>query len=69
MPNQIQREKEREKKPRPQDNAGPTFDGIDIGDTEDLLKDLDVIEHPEKYTQKQRDCGCFSPDKGNSGLR
>jgi len=61
---QKQTERPQDKKPRPQDNNGPKTDlEIDIGDTDDILRDLDIIEHPEKYTDEQRDCGCFRPPK------
>jgi hypothetical protein len=61
---QKQIERPQEKKPRPQEKRGPSFDfEIDIGDTDDILKELDIIEHPEKYSQAQRDCGCLTPVK------
>jgi len=62
---QKQTERPQDKKPRPQDNNGPKTDlEIDIGDTDDILQEMDIIEHPEKYTEEQRDCGCFRPKKG-----
>jgi hypothetical protein len=58
-------ERPQEKKPRPQDNTGPKTDlEIDIGEVDDILKEMDIIEHPEKYTKEQRECGCFTPSKG-----
>jgi len=63
---QKQVERPQEKKPRPQDQTGPSLDhDIDIGDTDEILKEMDIIEHPEKYTQEQRNCGCLSPEKFN----
>jgi hypothetical protein len=64
---QRQIERPQEKKPRPAGNQGPTLDvNIDIGgeEVDDILRDLDVIEHPEKYSQEQRDCQCFRPSRG-----
>lgn len=59
---QKQVERPQDKQPRPQDNNGPKTNlDIDIGDTDEILRELDIIEHPEKYTQEQRDCGCFRP--------
>lgn len=59
---QRQVERPQEKKPRPQDEKGPSLDlEIDIGETDDILKELDIIEHPEKYTEEQRGCGCLRP--------
>ena len=44
---QVQKERPQEKKPRPQENHGPTLDAnIDIGDADDILKELEEIEHP-----------------------
>lgn len=63
-------ERPQEKKPRPSENEGPSTDlDIDIGgeETDELLKELDIIEHPERYTVEQRECGCLRPSK--SGLR
>ena len=61
---QKQTERPQEKKPRPQDTNGPKTDlDIDIGDTDDILREMDIIEHPERYTEEQRDCGCFRPPK------
>ena len=65
---QRQIERPQEKKPRPQETDVSIGNEIDIGDTDDILKELDIIEHPEKYTQDQRDCTCFRPPK-RSGLR
>ena len=54
-----------EKKPRPQGNTGPTLDyDTDIGDVDDILKEMDILEHPEKYTSEQVECGCLRPIKG-----
>jgi hypothetical protein len=64
--NQKRIERPQEKKPRPQDDTGPKTDlDINIGNEEvdDILREMDIIEHPEKYTQAQRDCGCFNPLK------
>jgi hypothetical protein len=59
---QRQVERPQEKKPRPTGNTGPTLDyDTDIGDVDDILKELDIIEHPEKYTPEQVDCGCLRP--------
>jgi hypothetical protein len=66
---QKQTERPQERTPRPAGN-GPTLDvDIDIGgeDVDELLKELDIIEHPERYSQEQRDCGCLRPTV--SGLR
>ncbi len=61
---QRQIERPQDKKPRPQDDVGPKTDlDLDIGNVDDILKELDIIEHPEKYTQEQRDCGFFRPPK------
>lgn len=58
-------ERPQEKKPRPQDDTGPKTDlDIDIGEVDDILREMDIIEHPEKYTQEQRKCGCFNPPSG-----
>jgi hypothetical protein len=44
---QVQKERPQEKKPRPQENHGPTLDAnIDIGDADDILKQLEEIENP-----------------------
>jgi len=57
-------ERPQEKKPRPT-NQGPTLDyDTDIGDVDEILKELDIIEHPEKYTPEQVDCGCLRPARG-----
>jgi hypothetical protein len=56
-------ERPQEKKPRPPDQSGNIGNDLDIGDTDDILKELDIIEHPEKYTQEQRDCTCLRPPK------
>jgi hypothetical protein len=59
-----QRQVERPQDRKPPENSGPKIESdIDIGDTDDILRDLDVIEHPEKYDQEQRDCSCFRPSK------
>ncbi len=64
---QKQIERPQERAPRPAGN-GPSLDvDIDIGDTDDILKEMDIIEHPERYSQDQRDCGCLRPAK--TGLR
>ena len=61
---QKQVERPQEKKPRPQDDSGSNTDlEMDIGNADDILQEMDIIEHPEKYTQEQRDCGCFKPFK------
>jgi hypothetical protein len=60
-------ERPQEEKPRPQDDSGPSTDlEIDIGteETDAILQEIDIMQHPEKYTQEQRDCGCFSPKRG-----
>jgi len=57
-------ERPQEKKPRPQEDTGPKTDlDINIGEVDDILREIDIIEHPEKYSQEQRDCGCFSPPR------
>ncbi len=57
-------ERPQEKKPRPQ-GTGPTLDyDTDIGDVDDILKEMDILEHPEKYTPEQVECGCLRPTKG-----
>lgn len=59
---QKQTERPQEKKPRPQDDTGPKTDlDIDIGEVDDILQEMDIIQHPEKYTVEQRDCGCLRP--------
>lgn len=60
---QRQVERPQEKTPRPQENDTSIGNEIDIGDTDDILKELDIIEHPEKYTQDQRDCSCLRPPR------
>lgn len=66
---QKQTERPQEKKPRPQDGGGPQTDlNLDIGEVDDILKEMDIIEHPERYTVEQRDCGCLRPPK-KSGFR
>jgi hypothetical protein len=63
-------ERPQEEKPRPQDDSGPKTDlDIDIGEVDDILQEIDIIQHPEKYTQEQRDCGCFTPAKKGGGFR
>jgi hypothetical protein len=60
-------ERPQEKKPRPQGNNGPKTNlNIDIGEVDDILKEMDIIEHPELYTEEQRECGCFRPTKRGS---
>jgi len=57
-------ERPQEKKPRPQDGIGPKTDlDIDVGEVDDLLQEMDIIEHPEKYTEEQRGCGCMRPPR------
>src|SRR5208283_3464016 len=52
---QKQVERPQDKKPRPQEDKGPKTNlDIDIGDTDVILRELDIIEHPEKYTVEQR---------------
>jgi hypothetical protein len=66
---QKQTERPQEKKPRPQDDSGPKTDlEIDLPEIDDILREMDIIEHPEKYTVEQRECGCWAPPK-KSGLR
>ena len=61
---QKQVERPQDKKPRPQDDSGPKTDlEVDIGEVDDILQEMDIIQHPEKYTEEQRDCGCFRPSK------
>jgi hypothetical protein len=60
---QKQTERPQDKKPRQDDNGPKTDLDIDIGNSDDILREMDIVEHPEKYTQEQRDCGCFSPAK------
>jgi hypothetical protein len=56
-------ERPQDKKPRP--TNGPTLDyDTDIGDVDEILKEMDILEHPEKYTKEQVDCGCLRPGKG-----
>lgn len=58
---QKQTERPQEKKPR-QDENGPSTDlDIDIGDVDEILQEMDIVQHPEKYTVEQRDCGCLRP--------
>lgn len=67
---QRQIERPQDKKPRPQDETGPKTDlEIDIGsdETDAILQELDIMQHPERYTVEQRECGCLNPTK--SGLR
>jgi hypothetical protein len=62
---QKQTERPQEKKPRPQDDNGPKTDlDMDIGEVDDILQEMDIIQHPEKYTVEQRECGCMRPTKG-----
>ena len=66
---QKQIERPQDKKPRPQEDSGPKTDlEIDIGDVDDLLQEMDIIEHPERYTEEQRGCGCMRPPK-RTGFR
>ena len=66
---QKQIERPQDKKPRPQEDKGPKTDlEIDIGDVDDLLQEMDIIEHPERYTEEQRGCGCMRPPK-RTGFR
>ena len=61
---QKRTERPQEEKPRPQDDKGPKTDlEVDIGEVDDILQEMDIMQHPEKYTVEQRDCGCFSPPK------
>lgn len=63
---QKQTEKPQDKKPRPQGDTGPNTDlDIDIGsdETDAILQELDIMQHPEKYTVEQRECGCARPSK------
>jgi hypothetical protein len=60
-------ERPQEEKPRPQDDNGPKTDlEVDIGgeETDAILQEMDIMQHPEKYTVEQRDCGCLRPSKG-----
>jgi hypothetical protein len=66
---QKQIERPQDRKPRPT-GQGPSLDvDLDIGgdEVDELLKELDIIEHPERYTVEQRGCGCLRPAK--TGLR
>jgi hypothetical protein len=57
-------ERPQEKKPRPQEDKGPKTDlDINVGEVDDILQEIDILEHPEKYTEAQRGCGCMSPPK------
>jgi hypothetical protein len=57
-------ERPQEEKPRPQGDTGPKTDlDIDIGEVDDILREMDILEHPEKYTVEQQECGCFTPTK------
>jgi hypothetical protein len=61
---QKQTERPQEKKPR-QDDKGPKTDlEIDIGEVDDILQEIDIMQHPEKYSEEQRDCGCLRPSRG-----
>lgn len=66
---QRQIERPQDKKPRPQDRGPQINNDLDIGNTDDILKEMDIIEHPEKYTQEQRDCSCFDPPTSKGGFR
>jgi len=65
---QRQTERPQDKQPRPQDQGPKISDDFNIGDTDDIMEELDIIEHPEKYSKEQRDCTCLRPVKGG-GLR
>lgn len=60
---QRQIERPQDKKPRPQENDTGIGNDNNIGDVDDILKELDIIEHPEKYDQDQRDCACLRPPR------
>ena len=56
---QVQKERPQEKKPRPQENHGPTLDAnIDIGDADDILKELEEIEHPNQNIPEYFGASC-----------
>jgi hypothetical protein len=60
---QKQIERPQEKKPRPGE-TGPQIKNVpEVGDIDELLAELDIVEHPEKYTEAQRECGCLRPSK------
>jgi hypothetical protein len=62
-------ERPQEEKKRPQEDQGPKTDlEIDLPEVDDILREMDIIEHPEKYTVEQRECGCFAPPK-RTGFR
>lgn len=61
---QKQIERPQEKTPRQEDTGPKTNLDIDIGDADEILKELDIVEHPERYTEEQRGCGCLNPSKG-----
>ena len=65
---QKQTERPQERKPRQDDNGPNTDLDIDIGDVDEILQEMDIIQHPEKYTVEQRDCGCLRPPS-KGGLR
>lgn len=68
---QRRTERPQDKAPRPQDDNGPKTDlEVDIGsdETNAILEELDIMQHPERYTEEQRGCGCMRPPK-RSGLR
>jgi len=60
---QRQVERPQDRKPRPTDSDQDEDVELDIGDTDDILKEIDIINHPEKYSQEQRDCSCLRPSK------
>jgi hypothetical protein len=69
---QKQIERPQDKKPRPQNDVGPKTDlEIDIGskETDAIIEEMDILQHPEKYTVEQRDCGCMAPPPRKSGFR
>lgn len=58
---QKQVERPQEKKPRPTENGVQITNVSEIGEVDEILMELDIIEHPEKYTEEQRGCGCLRP--------
>lgn len=61
---QNQVERPQEKKPRPAEQ-GPQIGSVpEVGDVDDLLAELDIVQHPERYTEEQRECGCLRPIRG-----
>lgn len=58
---QKQVERPQDKKPRPTEQ-GPQINNVpEVGDIDELLAEIDIVEHPEKYTEEQRGCGCLRP--------